>query len=171
MFVDSRNIDCSDICVRAHFSDWIFFGLPSYFTEYPQINVSQHHFDENTILWNKSIWTNSQQIFQRYRVSYPIRRYDCLMSLINLACRSIDGYLPKSLFGSMQNTLNLIGSALVIAVVNPIFLIPVLILSIFFIMFRRIYLETVRNAKRLESNSNWMEFLSNIKHFKIMSWQ
>lgn len=64
--------------------------------------------------------------------------------------RSVDEMLPKSILDASQNILSVLGSVIVAAVVNPYFLLPVVILLILFILIRKVYLKTSKNLKRLE---------------------
>lgn len=50
-----------------------------------------------------------------------------------------------------QVILNMIGSIVVTATVNPYFLIPLFVLGIFFVFIRKVFLKTSKNIKRLES--------------------
>lgn len=59
--------------------------------------------------------------------------------------------MPKAILDSAQNILGLVGSIVLAAVVNPYFLIPVLVLSVFFQLSRVVYLKTSRNVRRLEA--------------------
>lgn len=59
--------------------------------------------------------------------------------------------MPKAILDSAQNILGLVGSIVLAAVVNPYFLIPVLVLSVFFQLSRIVYLKTSRNVRRLEA--------------------
>ncbi|XP_055306876.1 ATP-binding cassette sub-family C member 4-like [Sitodiplosis mosellana] len=63
---------------------------------------------------------------------------------------AIDEHLPKSILDATQNMLSMFGLIIVTTVVNPYFLIPVLILSILFIYIQQVYLKTSKNVKRLE---------------------
>lgn len=63
---------------------------------------------------------------------------------------SIDEWLPKCLLDSTQVILMAVGSIVVTAAINPLFLAPVGVLFIFFIYLRRYYLRTSKNIKRLE---------------------
>lgn len=63
---------------------------------------------------------------------------------------AVDEVLPKSILDATQNVLVLFGSIIVTSVVNPYFLIPLLVLSIFFFFIRNVYLKTSRKLKRLE---------------------
>lgn len=63
---------------------------------------------------------------------------------------SIDEWLPKCLLDSAQVILMALGSIAVTATINPLFLIPLGALFIFFTYIRRYYLKTSKNIKRLE---------------------
>lgn len=63
---------------------------------------------------------------------------------------AVDEQLPKSILDAAQNMLSMFGLIIVTTVVNPYFLIPVLILGILFIYIQRVYLKTSKNVKRLE---------------------
>lgn len=63
---------------------------------------------------------------------------------------AVDEFLPKALLDATQIILNMGGAVLVAAIVNPLFLIPVFVLSIVFVVIRRIYLKTSKAIKRLE---------------------
>lgn len=61
-----------------------------------------------------------------------------------------DELLPKAILDSTQVILSMVGAIVVTATVNPIFLVPVVVMGIAFIFIRRIYLKTSKNIKRLE---------------------
>ncbi|XP_055319307.1 ATP-binding cassette subfamily C member 4-like [Sitodiplosis mosellana] len=63
---------------------------------------------------------------------------------------AVDEILPKNILDATQNILSMFGSIVIALVVNPYFLIPLLVLSIFFVFIRSIYLKTSRKVKRLE---------------------
>lgn len=63
---------------------------------------------------------------------------------------SIDEWLPKCFLDSTQVILMALGSIVVTAVINPLFLIPIGVLFIFFTYIKRYYLKTSKNIKRLE---------------------
>ena len=63
---------------------------------------------------------------------------------------SIDEWLPKCFLDSVQVILMAVGSIVVTAAINPLFLIPVGALFIFFTYIRRYYLKTSKGIKRLE---------------------
>ncbi|KAJ8669276.1 hypothetical protein QAD02_000535, partial [Eretmocerus hayati] len=63
---------------------------------------------------------------------------------------AIDELLPKATLDATQIILILIGSLIVTCTINPIFLVPIFLISIVFFWIRRIYLATSTNIKRLE---------------------
>uniref|UniRef100_A0A1A9WJ69 Multidrug resistance-associated protein lethal(2)03659 n=1 Tax=Glossina brevipalpis TaxID=37001 RepID=A0A1A9WJ69_9MUSC len=63
----------------------------------------------------------------------------------------IDEILPSVMIDVIQIFLSLFGIVLVIAVVNPLVLLPTLLLAIIFYNLRTFYLKTSRNVKRLEA--------------------
>lgn len=66
------------------------------------------------------------------------------------SCRAVDEFLPKAVLDATQNVLTIIGSILIAASINLYFIIPVLVLSVFFYFIQKIYLKTSKNVKRLE---------------------
>lgn len=69
---------------------------------------------------------------------------------------AMDEILPRSILDSTQNVLAILGSMILITVVNPYFLLPVSIISIFCLYARNYYLETSKNVKRLEGIGKWI---------------
>lgn len=67
----------------------------------------------------------------------------------------IDEFLPRTLLDSIHTNLYMIGAITLTAIVNPLFLIPIVCLSLMFMIMRRIYLKTSKNLKRLESISKF----------------
>lgn len=65
----------------------------------------------------------------------------------------IDEILPAVMIDVLQIFLSLFGIVIVIAVVNPLYLVPTFILAIVFYNLRIFYLKTSRNVKRLEAIS------------------
>ncbi|KAJ8674819.1 hypothetical protein QAD02_010605 [Eretmocerus hayati] len=63
----------------------------------------------------------------------------------------IDELLPKAILDTTQIILILIGSLIVTCTINPIFLVPICLISIVFFWIRKICLATSTNIKRLES--------------------
>ncbi|KAJ8951065.1 hypothetical protein NQ318_003763 [Aromia moschata] len=63
---------------------------------------------------------------------------------------AIDELLPKAILDAGQILLMMAGSVILVAVVNPQFLILVGIVGIFFLLLRHVFLKTSKNIKRLE---------------------
>lgn len=64
--------------------------------------------------------------------------------------RSIDEQLPKCILDATQNVLSMLGSIVLSIAVNPYLIVPVLLLSILFMLTQKVYLKTSKNLKRLE---------------------
>lgn len=69
------------------------------------------------------------------------------------------------MFTSAQNALSIFGVIIVVAIANPYFLLPVLVLSIFFFFVREVYLKTSKDVKRLEGMSKRIKEFRNISKF------
>lgn len=67
----------------------------------------------------------------------------------------VDEILPAVMMDVIQIFLSLFGIVIVIAVVNPLFLIPTMVLAIIFYYLRTFYLKTSRDIKRLEAISEY----------------
>lgn len=65
---------------------------------------------------------------------------------------ALDELLPKAILDSSQVILSMVGSIIVTAIVNPVFLIPLAVMSVIFIFVRRVFLKTSKNIKRLEGS-------------------
>jgi len=65
----------------------------------------------------------------------------------------VDEILPAVMMDVIQIFLALAGIVIVIAVVNPLFLIPTVVLGIIFYQLRTFYLKTSRDVKRMEAIS------------------
>lgn len=52
-----------------------------------------------------------------------------------------------------QAVLYMSGSIIIATIVNPYFLIPMLVLGVFFVFVRKVFLKTSENIKRLEGAS------------------
>ncbi|KAJ8979911.1 hypothetical protein NQ317_005347 [Molorchus minor] len=63
---------------------------------------------------------------------------------------SVDELLPKGILDAGQILLAMVGSLILVAVVNPIFLILVAITGVFFLLLRHVFLKSSKNIKRLE---------------------
>lgn len=66
--------------------------------------------------------------------------------------------LAQAILDSAQAILNITGSIIVAATVNPYFLIPVAVMSLIFIFVRKVYLDTSTNIKRLEGIGETLVF-------------
>lgn len=62
----------------------------------------------------------------------------------------MDDLLPRTLMDGIQTNLNLLGSIVITAMINPYFLIPIFVMAVFFIYVRKVYLKTSKNIKRIE---------------------
>lgn len=69
--------------------------------------------------------------------------------------RGVDELLPKATLDAAQNILQMIGIFVVACVVNPLFLIPIAVLTVIFWWIRKIYLKTSKNIRRLEGISQF----------------
>lgn len=65
----------------------------------------------------------------------------------------IDEFLPKLLLDSGQILLLMVGTFVLVTIINPYFIILVGIISIFFVIMRHIFLRSSKNIKRLEGIS------------------
>lgn len=72
------------------------------------------------------------------------------VQLLSIIFRIVDEMLPKNIGDASQNMLTILGSIIVVAVVNPYFLVPVFILITLFILIRKAYLKTSKELIRLE---------------------
>lgn len=63
---------------------------------------------------------------------------------------AVDEFLPKAVLDASQYILNMMGVVIVTVIVNPLFLIPIIGMSVAFIFIRRVYLKTSKEMKRLE---------------------
>lgn len=77
---------------------------------------------------------------------------------------SIDELLPKAVLDAGQILLLMAGSLVLVAVVNPYFLIPVGVIGSIFMLLRMIFLRSSKNIKRLEGMSKLL--VSNLIEFK-----
>lgn len=82
----------------------------------------------------------------------------------------MDEFLPKAILDASQIILNMVGSIVVTATVNPIFLVPIGVLGIFFMIVRKIYLKTSKNIKRLEGISKTTIILICRRKKKILTF-
>ncbi|KAJ8918369.1 hypothetical protein NQ315_008063 [Exocentrus adspersus] len=63
---------------------------------------------------------------------------------------AVDELLPKAILDTGQILLMMVGSLVLVAVVNPQFLILVAIAAVFFVLLRHVFLKSSKNIKRLE---------------------
>lgn len=61
---------------------------------------------------------------------------------------------------AIQNVLSMFGLISVTAIVNPLFMIPLLFLGTLFLLLQKIYLKTSKNVKRLEGTGNVKVFIT-----------
>lgn len=73
----------------------------------------------------------------------------------------IDEYLSRTLLDSIHTNLYMVGSIFLAITVNPLFILPISMLSIVFLFLRKIYLKTSKNLKRLEGISKWFQLNDN----------
>uniref|UniRef100_A0A182K842 Uncharacterized protein n=1 Tax=Anopheles christyi TaxID=43041 RepID=A0A182K842_9DIPT len=88
-------------------------------------------------------------------VSTTMRFYDTnpsgrILNRFSKDMGSVDELLPKAMLDASQIILSLCGTLVVTVIVNPLFLVPLAVLSVVFWFVRRIYLKTSKNIKRLE---------------------
>ena len=69
---------------------------------------------------------------------------------------AVDEMLPKTMLDAGQAILVLLGSLIVSCTVNPMFMMPILVITIIFYWVRKIYLKTSKNIKRLEGISKFI---------------
>lgn len=67
----------------------------------------------------------------------------------------IDEYLSRTLLDSIHTNLYMVGCIFLAVTVNPLFILPISMLSIVFLLMRKIYLKTSKNLKRLEGISEY----------------
>lgn len=67
----------------------------------------------------------------------------------------IDEILPSVMMDVIQIFLSLSGIVIVVAVINPLFLVPTLVLAVIFYYLRSFYLKTSRAVKRIEGVSKY----------------
>lgn len=68
---------------------------------------------------------------------------------------AIDELLPKVMLDSGQIILVMCGAIVVTCCINPLFLVPLLVIAVVFFFIRRVYLKTSKNIKRLEGMSEY----------------
>lgn len=91
-------------------------------------------------------------------ISTPMRFFDLnpsgrIMNRFSKDMGSTDEALPKSLLDAAQINLSMVGAILVTVYTNVRFSIVILIMGVFFLFARHIYLKSSTNIKRLEGAS------------------
>lgn len=66
---------------------------------------------------------------------------------------AIDELLPKAILDAGQMNMMMMGALIVTCIVNPIFLVPIVLIGGLFYWIRKVYLKTSKNIKRLEGIS------------------
>ncbi|EDS36162.1 multidrug resistance-associated protein 1 [Culex quinquefasciatus] len=91
---------------------------------------------------------------------------------------AMDELLPKSIMDSTQTILTIIGAMVVVMVVQPYFIVPILVLLAILLYARSIYMKTSQNTRRLEGITRSPIFshiattlhgLSTIRSFQVQS--
>lgn len=70
---------------------------------------------------------------------------------------NIDEWLPKTMLDAAQYLFNIVGSLVLVAIVNPYFLVLIAIISVFFSLLGHVFLKSSKNIKRLEAISRYSE--------------
>lgn len=83
----------------------------------------------------------------------------------------MDEFLPKAILDAMQNILSMLGSVVVVAVLNPYILFPIGVLSVLFILLQKVYLKTSKNIKRLEGIGESTSIIQFIQTFNTHVFQ
>lgn len=85
---------------------------------------------------------------------------------------AIDELLPKAVLDAAQILLLMVGSLVLVALVNPYFLIPVAVLGFVFYLLRIIFLRSSKNIKRLEGMSKYYtKYFFDICLIHFVWWQ
>lgn len=69
----------------------------------------------------------------------------------------IDELLPRATLEAIQVFLVMAGILMMVFIVSPLMIAPTLVLGIMFYVFRKIYLKTVQDVKRLEGVSKFLK--------------
>lgn len=62
----------------------------------------------------------------------------------------IDEFIPRSILDATQNMLSILGSIIIVAILNPYMLIAVTILIIIAYFIHKVYMRTSKNLQRLD---------------------
>lgn len=84
---------------------------------------------------------------------FSINKHGSILNRFTKDMSQVDEVLPVVLVDVMQIALWLAGIIIVIANVNPLLLVPTLMLSVIFYHLRNLYLKTSRDLKRVEAIS------------------
>lgn len=114
-----------------------------------------------SMLFYKLAMISSQKLHDNMFLSViysPMRFFDTnpsgrILNRFSKDIGSIDELLPKAVLDAAQIILLMIGSLVLVAIVNPYFLIPVAVIACFFMLLRSIFLKSSKNIKRLEGIS------------------
>lgn len=69
---------------------------------------------------------------------------------------AIDELLPKAMLDAAQVMLIMTGAIILTCYVNPLFIIPIILVGFIFNLIKKIYLKTSKNVKRMEGISEYM---------------
>lgn len=109
-------------------------------------------------------------------ISTPMRFFDTnpsgrIMNRFSKDMGSTDEALPKSLFDSTQINLSMMGAILVTIYTNYSFSIIILIMGVFFLVVRNIYLKCSTNIKRLEGISMMINIFFPVDYYFCLNKQ
>lgn len=90
----------------------------------------------------------------------PLRFFDTnpsgrILNKFSKDLLAMDVQLPKLMLDALQMLLIIVGALLVIVIVNPLFIVPLVLLILLFRSVRRIYLKTSKPLKRLDGISRF----------------
>lgn len=91
-------------------------------------------------------------------ISTSLRFFDTnplgrILNLFSKDLGNVDELLPKSLMDASQHILTMIGSISLTVIVQPLFLIPIILVGAVYIYVRKIYLKSSKDIKRMEGIS------------------